>query len=127
MKPVRKKALDKMERRRLIARNLFYLGAVMRFITGIIFVLKMILDSNTLTAGLVSIFFMINVLALIVAGRIMQDREKWVYITTLSIAVVSTLLIFVGLPDVLSAISLLVSIFIFINLIPLKAYYYKEA
>lgn len=126
MKPVRKRTFEKMERRRLIATYLFYLNALLRLISGGIYVYKMLKDSNGLTAALVAFFFLINILAMVVAGRILADREKWVYITALSIAIVTTLLIFVSLPDALSALAVIVSIFIFINLIPLKPYYFKE-
>lgn len=116
-----------MERYRLIAINLFYLDALLRLISGGIYVYKMLRDSNGLTAVLVAFFFLVNIVAMIVAGRIMADREKWVYITALSIAAVTTLLIFVSLPDVLAAFSVIVSVLIFVYLIPLKPYYFKEA
>ena len=88
---------------------------------------KMIADSNTVTAALVAFFFLINILALILVARILEDREKWVYVTALVILGISTLLIFIGFPDILDAILLLINAAIFVNLIPLKAYYYKEA
>lgn len=126
MSPIRKRTFEKFERHRLITSNLFYLDALLRLISGGIYVYKMLKDSNGLTAGLVAFFFLINILAMIVAARIMADREKWVYITALSIAAVTTLLIFVSLPDVLAAFSVIVSVFIFVYLIPLKPYYFKE-
>lgn len=126
MSPIRKRTFEKFERHRSIASNLFYLDALLRLISGGIYVYKMLKDSNGLTAGLVAFFFLINILAMIVAARIMADREKWVYITALSIAAVTTLLIFVSLPDVLAAFSVIVSVFIFVYLIPLKPYYFKE-
>lgn len=127
MSPIRKRTFEKMERYRLIAINLFYLDALLRLISGGIYVYKMLRDSNGLTAVLVAFFFLVNIVAMIVAGRIMSDREKWVYITALSIAAVTTLLIFVSLPDVLAAFSVIVSVLIFVYLIPLKPYYFKEA
>lgn len=126
MRPIRRRTLEKMERRRLIVTYLFYLDALIRLVSGGIYVYKMLRDSNGITAALVAFFFLVNILAMVIAGRIMADREKWVYITALSIVVVTTLLIFVSLPDVLSVASVIVSVFIFINLILLKPFYFKE-
>lgn len=126
MKTPRKRSQLIQERRRKLTRFLFYLNAVIWLVNGGIFVYKMIVDTNTITAALVGFFFLINILALIVAARIIDDQEKWVYTTLLVITSVSTLLIFLGLPDILDAISLVIDILIFANLIPLKSYYFKE-
>lgn len=126
MKTPRKRSQLIQERRRKLTRFLFYLNAVIWLVNGGIFVYKMIVDTNTITAALVGFFFLINILALIVAARIIDDQEKWVYMTLLVITSVSTLLIFLGLPDILDAISLVIDILIFANLIPLKSYYFKE-
>lgn len=127
MKKLRRRSLEINARRRSMARILFYLNAAVWTFNGGVQVSKMIADSNTLTAALVSFFFLVNVLALIVAARIIDDQEKWVFTTVLAVATVNTLLIFIGFPDIVDAISLLLNVIIFINLIPLKPYYYKEA
>ncbi|HAX69386.1 MAG TPA: hypothetical protein PK152_20430 [Anaerolineales bacterium] len=127
MKKLRRRSLEINARRRSMARIMFYLNAAVWVFNGGVQVSKMIADSNTLTAALVSFFFLVNVLALIVAARIIDDQEKWVFITALAVTTVNTLLIFIGFPDIVDAISLLLNVIIFINLIPLKPYYYKEA
>jgi len=126
MKYPRKRSQELVERRKRTIRVLLYLNSAVWLLNGGNFVYKMLADSNTVTAGLVAFFFLINILALILIARILEDREKWVYVTALVILGLSTLLIFIGFPDILDALSLLINAAIFINLIPLKAYYYKE-
>ena len=127
MKPARKRNLDKQERRKKTVRILFYLNAIMWLVNGGIFVSKMIEDSNTITAAMVGFFFLFNVLTLIVAASILATRESWVYIVALVITGLNTLLLFIGFLDILDAISAVINVIIFANLIPLKSFYYKEA
>ena len=127
MKPARKRNLDKQERRKKTVRILFYLNAIMWLVNGGIFVSKMIEDSNTVTAAMVGFFFVFNILTLIVAASILATRESWVYIATLVITGLNTLMLFIGFLDILNAISAVINIIIFANLIPLKSFYYKEA
>ncbi len=127
MKYPRKRSQELVERRKRTVRVLLYLNSAMWLLNGGNIIYKMIADSNTVTAALVAFFFLINILALILVARILEDREKWVYVTALVILEISTLLIFIGFPDILDAILLLINAAIFVNLIPLKAYYYKEA
>ena len=127
MKPARKRNLDQQERRRKIAQILFYLNAIVWLVNGGIFVSKMIEDSNTVTAAMVGFFFVFNILTLIVAASILATRESWVYIAALVITGLNTLMLFIGFLDILNAISAVINIIIFANLIPLKSFYYKEA
>lgn len=127
MKIQRKRSQLIQDRRRQTVRLLFYLNALVWLVNGGIFIYKMVADSNTVTAAMVSFFFFVNILALIVAARIIDDRQRWVYATALIIAGVSTLMLALGVPDVFDAISLIINLIIFANLIPLKSFYYKEA
>ncbi|NOH00689.1 MAG: hypothetical protein HND47_01285 [Chloroflexi bacterium] len=127
MKVPRKRSQLIQEKRRRTARFLFYLNAVVWLVNGAIFISKMIADSNTITAALVAFFFLINVLALVVAARIIDSQEKWVFTAALAITGANTLMLALGLPDILDVVSLAINLIIFANLIPLKSYYYKEA
>lgn len=127
MKIQRKRSQLIQDRRRQTVRLLFYLNALVWLVNGGIFIYKMVADSNTFTAAMVGFFFFVNILALIVAARIIDDRQRWVYATALIIAGVSTLMLALGVPDVFDAISLIINLIIFANLIPLKSFYYKEA
>jgi hypothetical protein len=127
MRLARKRSNDPSVRRITVARALFYLNAADWLVIGGVFVAKMLLDTNRMTAALVAFFFLINILSLVVAARIIDDRKKWVYVTMLVIAGVNTLMVFTGFPDTLYILSLIINGFIFINIIPLKKYYFKES
>jgi len=127
MKYPRKRSQELVERRKRTIRVLLYLNSAVWLLNGGNFIYKMIVDNNTVTAALVAFFFLINILALVLVARILEDPEKWVYVTALVILSLNTLLIFIGFPDILDVLSLFINAAIFANLIPLKAYYYKES
>lgn len=127
MKSLRKRSQFIQDRRRQTVRFLFYLNALVWMVNGGAFVYEMVADSNTVTAALVGFFFFVNSLTLLIAARIIDNRQRWVYVAALIIAGVNTLMLALGLPDVFDAISLIINLIIFANLIPLKSFYYKEA
>jgi hypothetical protein len=127
MKKTKKRTRETYLSRILIARILFSINSFLWLVMGGLFVYKMIEDENGWSAALVAFFFLVTSLSMLIAARIIDQRELWVYVTCIVITVINVLLTFVGFPDVLYIIVGLLDLFLLANLIPLKAYYVKES
>lgn len=127
MKTSQKRSQEFISRRKKYARILFMLNAIVWILIGVLFVGEMILVGNTVSAALVAFFFLINILALFACAKLLDQREKWIYFTTLIIASLNLLLTFTGYPEFLYVFALILDILIIINLIPLKKHYFKES
>ena len=127
MKKTKKRTRETYLSRILVARILFSINSFLWLVMGGLFVYKMIEDENGWSAALVAFFFLVTALSMLIAARIIDQRELWVYITCIVITVINVLLTFVGFPDILYIIVGLLDLFLLANLIPLKAYYVKES
>lgn len=111
----------------LVARILFYINSFLWLVMGGLFVYKMIEDGNGWSSALVGFFFLIMVLSMLIAARIIDQRELWVYVTCIVITAINVFVTFVGFPDVLYIVVALLDLFLLANLIPLKTHYVKES
>ena len=127
MKKTKKRTRETYLSRILVARILFSINSVLWLVMGGLFVYKMIEDGNGWSSALVAFFFLVMALSMLIAARIIDQRELWVYVTCIVIAVLNVLLTFVGFPDVLYIIVGLLDLFLLANLIPLKSHYVKES
>ncbi len=127
MKKTKKRTRETYLSRILIARILFSINSFLWLVMGGLFVYKMIEDGNGWSSALVAFFFLVMALSMLIAARIIDQRELWVYVTCIVITVINVLMTFVGFPDVLYIIVALLDLFLLANLIPLKAYYVKES
>ena len=127
MKKTKKRTRETYLSRILVARILFSINSFLWLVMGGLFVYKMIEDENGWSAALVAFFFLVMALSMLIAARIIDQRELWVYVTCIVIAVLNVLLTFVGFPDVLYIIVGLLDLFLLANLIPLKSHYVKES
>ena len=127
MKKTKKRTRETYLSRILVARILFSINSFLWLVMGGLFVYKMIEDENGWSAALVAFFFLVTALSMLIAARIIDQRELWVYVTCIVIAVLNVLLTFVGFPDVLYIIVGLLDLFLLANLIPLKSHYVKES
>lgn len=127
MKKTKKRTRETYLSRILVARILFSINSFLWLVMGGLFVYKMIEDGNGWSSALVAFFFLVMALSMLIAARIIDQRELWVYVTCIVIAVLNVLLTFVGFPDVLYIIVGLLDLFLLTNLIPLKNHYVKES
>ena len=127
MKKTKKRTRETYLSRILIARILFSINSFLWLVMGGLFVYKMIEDENGWSSALVAFFFLVMALSMLIAARIIDQRELWVYVICIVIAVLNALLTFVGFPDVLYIIVGLLDLFLLANLIPLKSHYVKES
>jgi len=127
MKKTKKRTRETYLSRILVARILFSINSFLWLVMGGLFVYKMIEDGNGWSSALVAFFFLVMALSMLIAARIIDQRELWVYVTCIVIAVLNVLLTFVGFPDVLYIIVGLLDLFLLANLIPLKNHYVKES
>lgn len=127
MKTSKKRSRETILGRIAIARVLFYADAGLWLGMGGFFLYKMFQDGNDLSTALVAFFFLITILSLVVAARLVDEQEKWVFVTDLSITGINLLLSFTGFPAFLYIIACLLDVILLVNLISLKSYYYKEA
>ncbi|MBN8579305.1 MAG: hypothetical protein J0L96_01445 [Anaerolineae bacterium] len=127
MKKTKKRTRETYLSRILVARILFSINSFLWLVMGGLFVYKMIEDGNGWSSALVAFFFLVMALSMLIAARIIDQRELWVYVTCIVIAVLNVLLTFVGFPDVLYIIVGLLDLFLLANLIPLKSHYVKES
>lgn len=127
MKKTKKRTLEKNLSRMVVVRILFYINSFLWLAAGGLFVYKMIEDENGWSSALVAFFFLVMALSMLIAARIVDQRELWVYVTCIVISAVNVLVTFVGFPDILYIIIALLDLFLLANLIPLKAYYVKES
>lgn len=127
MKKTKKCTRETYLSRILVARILFSINSFLWLVMGGLFVYKMIEDGNGWSSALVAFFFLVMALSMLIAARIIDQRELWVYVTCIVIAVLNVLLTFVGFPDVLYIIVGLIDLFLLANLIPLKSHYVKES
>ncbi len=127
MKKTRKRTRETYLSRVLIARIIFYINSFLWLVMGGLFVYKMVEDGNGWSSALVAFFFLMMILSMIIAARIVDQREIWVYVTCIVITVINIFLTFVGFPDILYIIVALLDLFLLANLIPLKDHYVKES
>ncbi len=127
MKKTRKRTRETYLSRVLIARIIFYINSFLWLVMGGLFVYKMVEDGNGWSSALVAFFFLMMILSMIIAARIVDQREIWVYVTCIVITVINIFLTFVGFPDILYIIVALLDLFLLVNLIPLKDHYVKES
>lgn len=127
MKKTRKRTRETYLSRVLIARIIFYINSFLWLVMGGLFVYKMVEDGNGWSSTLVAFFFLMMILSMIIAARIVDQREIWVYVTCIVITVINIFLTFVGFPDILYIIVALLDLFLLANLIPLKDHYVKES
>jgi len=127
MKKTKKRTRETYLSRILVARILFSINSFLWLVMGGLFVYKMIENGNGWSSALVAFFFLVMALSMLIAARIIDQRELWVYVTCIVIAVLNVLLTFVGFPDVLYIIVGLLDLFLLANLIPLKSHYVKES
>lgn len=127
MKKTKKRTRETNLSRILVARILFYLNSFLWLAAGGLFVYKMVEDENGWSAALVAFFFLVMALSMLIAARIIDQREFWVYVACIVIAAINVFVTFVGFPDILYIIIALLDLFLLANLIPLKAYYVKES
>jgi hypothetical protein len=125
MKSAKKRIHDTHLSRIMIARILFYVNAALWLVVGVFFIGSMIEDNNGWITGMVAFFFLMSILSLIIAARILDQPEKEIFIVLIIITVLNILLSFVGYPDFIYIILTLIDLVILFNLIPLKSYYVK--
>ncbi|MBK6795151.1 MAG: hypothetical protein IPG80_21990 [Anaerolineales bacterium] len=127
MDKLKKRTRETYQARILVARIMFYVNFALWIIVGILYVAKMIQDQNGLSAALVGFFFLFSAMTLFIAARMLDQREKWSYITILVLTILNLLLTFTGYPDFTYILATLFDIIILTNLIPLKPFYDIEA
>jgi hypothetical protein len=125
MKSAKKRIHDTHLSRIMIARILFYVNAALWLVVGVFFIGSMIEDNNGWITGMVAFFFLMSILSLIIAARILDQPEKEIFIVLIIITVLNILLSFVGYPDFIYIVLTLIDLVILFNLIPLKSYYVK--
>jgi len=125
MKSTKKRIHDTHLSRILITRILFYVNAALWLVVGVFFIGSMIEDNNGWITGMVAFFFLMSIISLIIAARILDQPEKEIFIVLIIITVLNILLSFVGYPDFIYIILAIIDLVILFNLIPLKSYYVK--
>ncbi len=126
MKTSKKRSQEFIARKKKYARLLFTFNAMVWVVIGVLFVGEMVLVGNTVSAVLVALFFMINVLALLSCSKLLEQRASWVYFTIIIVTLLNLGLAFTGYPDFFYLVALGCDVLILFNVIPLKKYFFKE-
>ncbi|MBK8781471.1 MAG: hypothetical protein IPO22_06630 [Anaerolineales bacterium] len=109
-----------------IVRVLFYLNAAYWLFLSITTIVKMIDDGNgAFPIVLIGFFLLLNVTAMFLSGRLLDQQEKWTYIFALVVAVLNVALASTGIPDVYYLIALLIDVIILLVLLSLRNIYFK--
>lgn len=111
--------------RGVIVRVLFYLNTVLWLVISFFFLGEMLLDDNGLSILLVGFFFLVNLLALFLGGKLLDPSEKWTYIFALLVVVLNIGLTFTGVPELLYVTALVIDVIILGVLISLRKIYFK--
>ncbi len=127
MKKTKRRTRETYLSRILVARIQFYINSFLWLVMGTLFVYKMIEDGNGWSSALVAFFFLMMMLSMLIAARIIDQREYWVYVTCIVITGINVFVTFVGFPDILYIVVALRDLFLLANIIPLKEYYSKES
>lgn len=127
MKTSKKRSQEFVTNRKRLARFLFYLNVLVWIAIGLLMIIEMLIAKNTISTALVAFFFLINILALFACAKLLEQREKWVFITILTIPILNILLSYTSYPKFLYILALIVDVLIIITVIPLKKYYFKES
>lgn len=125
MKNVTKRSRQVILSRINAARILFYVNAALWLLMGGIFVYSMIEDKNGWTSALPAFFFVLVILSLLVGARIIDQHERWVYVTAIVIVLVNFLLTFIGFPDILFILAAVMDVFILVSLFTIRSHYSK--
>lgn len=126
MKISKKRSNEFVTNRKRLARFLFYLNAVVWTVIGVLMIVEMLIAKNTISTILVAFFFLINITALFACAKLLEQKEKWVFITILAIPVLNIALSFTDFPKFLYILSFMVNVLIIITVLPLKKSYFKE-
>lgn len=126
MKTSKKRSQEFIARKKKYARLLFTFNAMMWVVIGVLFVGEMVVVGNTVSAVLVALFFMINILALLSCSKLLEQRAHWVYFTIIIVTLLNLGLAFTGYPDFFYLVALGCDVLILFNVIPLKKYFFKE-
>lgn len=127
MKTSKKRSQEFLTNRKRLARFLFYLNTVVWVVIGILMIIEMLIAKNTISTALVAFFFLINILALFACAKLLEQKEKWVFVTILTIPILNIALSFTGYPKFLYILAFMIDALIIITIIPLKKYYFKES
>ena len=104
-----------------IVRVLFYINAAYWLFLSITTIVKMIDDGNgSFPIVLIGFFLLLNVTAMFLSGRLLDQQEKWTYIFGLVIAVLNVALAITGIPDVYYLIALLIAVIILMVFLSLR-------
>lgn len=127
MKTSKKRSQEFVAGRKRLARFLFYTNAVVWVAIGVLMIIEMLIAKNTISTALVAFFFLINIFALFACAKLLEQREKWVFITLLVIPILNIALSFTGYPKFLYILAFIIDGLIIITIFPLKKYYFKES
>mgnify|MGYP000871493226 FL=1 len=123
MTRARKKMSNRFQSGLFLARLLFYFNAAWWLLLAGIFIYQMVEDKNGWSSVMVSIFFLVMILSLIIGARIVSEREKWAFVLCIVIAVANILFSIFGFLDFLFVIAALFDLAILGSLYSLKGYY----
>lgn len=122
-----KKQLQKFStQRKKLASFLLYLNICVWLVIALLTIIEMLNANNTISTVFVAIFFLINILLLFSCGKLLEQKEKWVFIALLVILIFNTVLSFTGYPQILYILVTLIDIAILITIFSLRGYYLEK-
>lgn len=127
MKTSKKRSNEFVTNRKRLAHFLFYLNALVWTVIGILMIVEMLIAKNTISTALVAFFFLINITALFACAKLLEQKEKWVFVTVLAIPILNIALSFTGYPEFLYILAFMIDVLTIITIFPLKKYYFKES
>jgi hypothetical protein len=124
MKKNKKRSQEFITNRKNLARFFFILNAMLWFVIGVLLINEMLAAQNTTSTVLVAFFFLINILALFICARLLNQQEKWVFVLLLIIPSLNILLSFTGYPKILYIFAFMLDACILATVFSLKKYYF---
>lgn len=119
----KQRAQEFITNRKNLLRFFFMLNAIVWLVIGVLLIIEMLIAKNTVSTVLVAIFLLFNVLTLLVGSKLLDQKEKWVFIVLLVIPVLNMLLSFTGYPSFLYIFAFILDVCIILTVISLKKHY----
>jgi hypothetical protein len=123
MKTSKKRSNEFVTNRKRLARFLFYTNAVVWTVIGVLMIVEMLIAKNTISTALVAFFFLINITALFACAKLLEQKEKWVFVVIAVIPILNILLSFTGYPKFLYILTFIIDVLILVTVISLRNYY----
>lgn len=119
----KQRAQEFITNRKNLLRFFFMLNTIVWLVIGVLLIIEMLIAKNTVSTVLVAIFLLFNVLTLLVGSKLLDQKEKWVFIVLLVIPVLNMLLSFTGYPSFLYIFAFILDVCIILTVISLKKHY----